>query len=89
MNTSRAEEFIKHQIAIFREVSEDLASRLENATGMKDYEGISGSVFNGCHSEMAKDSKLRTANGTVSKVGLSVTDNNGAPITGPGKIAVK
>ena len=89
MKTCRAEEVVKHQIAIFREMPEDLASRLENATGMKEYEGISGLAFNGCHSGMAKDSKLRTANGTVSRVGLSVTDNNGAPITGPGKIVVK
>ena len=34
------EEIIKRQIGIFREVSEDLASRLEKATGIKGYDGI-------------------------------------------------
>ena len=40
MSTCRKEEIIKRQIAIFREVSEDLASRLEKATGVKGYDGI-------------------------------------------------
>ena len=41
MSTCRKEEIIKRQIAIFREVSEDLASRMEKATGVKGYNGIS------------------------------------------------
>ena len=40
MSTCRKEEIIKRQIAIFREVSEDIASRLEKATGVKGYDGI-------------------------------------------------
>jgi catalase len=40
-------EIIKRQIAIFREVSEDTATRLEKAAGVKEYDGISGLVFNG------------------------------------------
>ena len=35
MSNCRKEEIIKRQIAIFREVSEDMASRLEKATGVK------------------------------------------------------
>ncbi|KAK4985266.1 hypothetical protein LTR50_006070 [Elasticomyces elasticus] len=80
MSTCRREEIIKRQIAIFREVSEDIASRLEKATGIKGYDGISNLRFNGTHNGMAKDVKLRAANGIIGKdVPLSVTDNNGAP----------
>jgi len=49
MSTCRKEEIIKRQIAIFREVSEDLATRLEKATGVKGYNGISELRFNGTH----------------------------------------
>lgn len=82
MSTCRKEEIIKRQIAIFREVSEDIASRLEKATGIKGYPGIAELRFNGTHNGMAKDPSLRVANGMQSKVGLSVTDNNGAPRKG-------
>ncbi|KAF2454070.1 catalase-like domain-containing protein [Lineolata rhizophorae] len=75
-------EIIKRQIGIFREVSEDLASRIEKATGVKGYPGISSLRFNGSHNGMAKDESLRPANGMTSKVGLSATDNNGAPRAG-------
>lgn len=40
MSTCTREEIIKRQIAIFREVSEDLATRMEKATGVKGYDGI-------------------------------------------------
>ena len=40
MANCHSEEIIKRQIAIFREVSNDLASRLEKATGIKGYPGI-------------------------------------------------
>ena len=40
MANCKHEEILKRQIAIFREVSEDLATRLERATGIKGYEGI-------------------------------------------------
>ncbi|KAF2087095.1 CAT1 catalase [Saccharata proteae CBS 121410] len=85
MANCRDKEIIKRQIAIFREVSEDLASRLEKATGVKGYDGISGLRFNGTHNGMAKDSSLRAANGMTSKVGFSATDNNGAPARGTHK----
>jgi catalase len=42
----REEEIVKRQIAIFREVSEDLASRLEKATGVNGYDGIADLTFN-------------------------------------------
>jgi catalase len=85
MENCSDKEIIKRQIAIFREVSEDLASRLEKATGVKGYDGISGLQFNGTHNGMAKDEKLRAANGMTQKVGLSATDNNGAPTQGTHK----
>ncbi|KAF2251927.1 catalase-domain-containing protein, partial [Trematosphaeria pertusa] len=75
-------EIIKRQIGIFREVSEDLASRLEKATGVKGYPGIAGLRFNGTHNGMAKDASLRAANGMTENVSLSATDNNGAPVKG-------
>ena len=40
MANCTSEEIIKRQIGIFREVSEDIASRLEKATGIKGYPGI-------------------------------------------------
>ena len=40
MANCHSEEILKRQIAIFREVSEDLAQRLEKATGIKGYPGI-------------------------------------------------
>jgi len=82
MSKCKDKEIIKRQIGIFREVSEDLASRLEKATGVKGYPGISGLRFNGTHNGMAKDESLRVANGMTSKVGLSITGNNGAPARG-------
>ncbi len=75
----KKEELIKRQIAIFREVSEDLASRLEKATGIKGYPGISGLRFNGTHNGMAKDKSLRAANGEAS---LGFTNSNGASVKG-------
>lgn len=52
MSTCREEEIIKCQIAIFREVSDDLATRLEKATGNKGYDGISNFLFHGTHNGM-------------------------------------
>jgi catalase len=79
MPTCKKEEIIKRQIAIFREVSEDLASRLEKATGIKGYDGIANLRFNGTHNGMGPKEN-RTANGM--KDMLSVPDNNGAPKKG-------
>jgi len=87
MSTCTDKEIIKRQIGIFREVSEDLASRLEKATGVKGYPGISGLRFNGTHNGMAKDKSLRAANGMTIEVGFSATDNNGAPMSSTHKFA--
>lgn len=75
------DEIIKRQIGIFREVSDDLATRLEKATGVQGYGGIAGLRFNGSHNGMAKDQKLRAANGQSDL--LKVRDvSNGAPVAG-------
>jgi catalase len=78
MKTVRKEEIVKRQITIFREVSEDLASRLEKATGIKGYDTIKGMTFNGTHNGMGGVHK--TANGMVNTE--SASDNNGAPVGG-------
>ncbi len=75
------EEIIKRQIGIFREVSNDLATRLEKATGVKGYDGISNLRFNGEHNGMAKDKTLRAANGLAGR-DESISFNNGAPTMG-------
>ncbi|CZT25097.1 probable peroxisomal catalase [Ramularia collo-cygni] len=80
MANCQKEEIIKRQIAIFREVSEDLASRLEKATGVKGYPGISGLTFNGTHNSMAKDSTHRAANHLSENSGS--VGNNGGPVAG-------
>lgn len=77
MATCKEDEIIKRQIAIFREVSEDLAAGLEKATGIKGYPGIKGLRFNGTHNGMAESAELRAANGVD---GAESKDfNNGAP----------
>ena len=81
MTNCRKGEIIRRQIAIFREASEDLASRLEKVTGVRGYDGIAELSFNGTHNGMAKDSKLRTTNG-MKGVTLSYNEQNGAPVTG-------
>lgn len=86
MQNCTKEEIIKRQIAIFREVSDDLATRLEKATGVKGYDGISNLRFNGEHNGMTKDAKLRAANG-MTHPNNGLVDNNGAPRAGSHKIA--
>ncbi|CZR58306.1 peroxisomal catalase [Phialocephala subalpina] len=78
MENCKDKEIIKRQIGIFREVSEDLASRLEKATGVKGYNGIADLTFNGTHNGMGKIRK--TANGMKSNLGAS--ESNGAPVKG-------
>ncbi|KAF2725306.1 CAT1 catalase, partial [Polychaeton citri CBS 116435] len=86
MKNCRVEEIIKRQIAIFREVSDDLATRLEKATGVKGYDGISNLQFNGTHNGMTKDPEKRSANGMkVDAPSPSKPDNNGAPRAGTHK----
>lgn len=84
MANCKKEEIIKRQIGIFREVSDDIATRLEKATGIKGYPGIADLTFNGTHNGMARDKKNRAANGTKSTF-ASATDNNGAPSAGTHK----
>lgn len=81
MSNCKSEEMIKREIAIFREVSKDMGDRLEKATGIKGYEGISNLRFNGTHNGMAKSADLRGANGMKpSQSGkITATVNNGAP----------
>ncbi|KAL2070012.1 hypothetical protein VTL71DRAFT_14692 [Oculimacula yallundae] len=77
------DEIIKRQISIFREVSEDLASRLEKATGIKGYDGIKDLKFNGTHNGLASKEANRVANGMGDKgVQLSRVEANGAPVKG-------
>ncbi|KAF2430982.1 CAT1 catalase [Tothia fuscella] len=80
MENCKHEEAIKRQIGIFREVSEDLASRLEKATGKKGYPGIAGLSFNGTHNGMAKDKANRGANGVDPT--FSAGGSNGGPVSG-------
>ena len=82
MKNCHKEEIIKRQIAIFREVSNDLATRLEKATGVKGYDGIANMSFNGTHNGMAKDPSKRAANGVAMKNANSAAVNNGAPRAG-------
>lgn len=84
MANCKEKEIIKRQIAIFREVSKDLASRLEKATGITGYDDISKMRFNGTHNGMTQDKDLRTAN-EMKGVALSHPDNNGAPTRGSHK----
>ncbi|KAH6716584.1 catalase-like domain-containing protein [Leptodontidium sp. MPI-SDFR-AT-0119] len=87
MANCKEEEIIKRQIGIFREVSEDLASRLEKATGVKGYPGIKGMKFNGTHNGMARNEGDRVANGMGAKgVRLSRGEANGAPVSGAHKV---
>jgi len=85
MEMCKEKEFIKRQIAIFREVDNDIAVRLEKATGIKGYDGIANMQFNGTHNGFSKDSKVRFANGIDVSKGQSVTTNNGAPVKGSHK----
>lgn len=82
MSNCKQQEILKRQIAIFREVSEDLASRLEKALGIKGYEGIANLRFNGSHNGMAKSQDVKIANGMKGKHADSSHANNGAPSAG-------
>ncbi|KAB8556620.1 hypothetical protein FH972_025657 [Carpinus fangiana] len=85
MANCHKDEIIKRQIGIFREVSDDLATRLEKATGITGYPGISGLRFNGTHNGLAKDKSLRSANGMEGEFLATAGGNNGAPTTGTHK----
>ena len=81
MSACTKEEILKRQIAIFREVSPDLATRLEKATGIQGYEGIAEMQFNGTHNGMTKKDNVKRANG-MKTVGGTAIANNGAPVKG-------
>ncbi|KAK3377567.1 catalase-like domain-containing protein [Podospora didyma] len=84
MAVCREKEFIRRQIAIFREVDPDIAVRLEKATGIQGYDGIAEMRFNGTHNGMTRDPKLRFANGMdASRSSLPL--HNGAPVKTPMK----
>ncbi|KAL8958164.1 MAG: hypothetical protein Q9193_004724 [Seirophora villosa] len=85
MSTCKQQEIIKRMIAIFREVSDDLATRMEKATGVKGYDGIANLRFNGTHNGMALKDGNKIANGMTQKVGHSAPFNNGAPSKGTHK----
>lgn len=77
MSTCQEKEIIKRQIAIFREVSDDLATRLEKATGIQGYDWIRNLMFNECHNGMGgEDNPVRAANGME---GVAFNGSNGAP----------
>jgi len=84
MSTCRKEDIIKRQIAIFREVSSDLAARLEKATGVKGHASIADLTFNGTHNGFAKEESKKHANGMkpAPHVGDSIVKSNGAPAAG-------
>ncbi|CAK9783910.1 catalase-domain-containing protein [Cutaneotrichosporon oleaginosum] len=52
MSTVKDKSIIERQIGIFRAVSEDLASRLEKATGIQGLKTLKGVTFRGCHNGM-------------------------------------
>jgi catalase len=81
MSTVQDKEVIKRQMAIFREVSDDIATRLERATGVQGYDGISNLRFNGTHNGMTKDASFKVANGMKS-ITSSRPEENGAPAAG-------
>lgn len=82
MESCPEKEFLKRQIAIFREVDPEIATRLEQATGIKGYDGIANMQFNGTHNGFSKDSNVRYANGLDVTKGQSIAKNNGAPTYG-------
>ncbi|WVW83742.1 hypothetical protein I302_105763 [Kwoniella bestiolae CBS 10118] len=79
MANCRDKAIISRQITIFREVSDDLATRLEKATGVKGEKTIEGMVFNGSHNGFGQK---KAANGQDD--GVMAQFNNGAP-QGKGK----
>ncbi|MCJ1334391.1 hypothetical protein MMC10_011100 [Thelotrema lepadinum] len=80
------DEPIKRMIGIFREVSPDIATRLEKATGKKGYPGIKDLRFNGSHNGMAAKPDNHVANGM--KTRTQAGHANGAPLAGTHKAVV-
>lgn len=80
MENCSEKEILRRQIGIFREVSDDIATRLEKATGIKGYPGIAEMKFNGTHNGMAKSQEHRMANGIKPTAGFG-KGHNGAPVS--------
>ncbi|KAK0103825.1 hypothetical protein ONS95_005824 [Cadophora gregata] len=81
MENCKEKEIIKRQISIFREMSKNVVSRLEKATGVKDYDGIKDLKLTGTHNGMARKRKEedKVANGMGDKnVQLSRVEASGA-----------
>lgn len=81
MEVCKSKEILQRQIAIFREVSPDIAERLEKATGIKGYAGIKDMKFNGTHNGFSQDAPVRYANG-IKPTANAVLEKNGAPTKG-------
>ncbi|KAL1408929.1 hypothetical protein Q8F55_005743 [Vanrija albida] len=78
MSTVQDKEIIRRQIAIFRQVDNDIGNRLEKATGVKGYDGIKGMKFNGAHNGIGPT--VIPANNAPRAGGVA---ENGAPQTRP------
>lgn len=84
MSTCKSIEVIRRQIGIFREVSADLGERLEAATGVKGYPGVSGMSFNGSYNGFPKGDMangLPAANGGGRVSGILNGGHKGAEKT--------
>jgi catalase len=75
MGNCTDKEIVKRQITIFREVSPDIAERLEAKLGVKGEQTIEGIVFNGTHNGFGKK---KGANGMPIDE-ATVNFDNGAP----------
>jgi len=73
MGNCTDKEIIARQIGIFREVSPELAEKLEKELGVKGYKTLEGVVFNGTHNGMGK--KVGANGMPVDQVNF----DNGAP----------
>jgi catalase len=82
MEACKSQEILKRQIAIFRMVSDDVADRLEKATGIKGYESIKDMGFNGTHNGLAKQREKKNANGMKNLPSARVEGGNvnGGPV---------
>ena len=79
MENCSNKDIIKRQIGIFRKVSEDIASRLEKATGVTGVSDIADLDFNGTHNGLKKGGQSKGANGMKP---YSVHETNGGPPNG-------
>ncbi|CAK9784457.1 catalase-domain-containing protein [Cutaneotrichosporon oleaginosum] len=75
MSTCKDKEIIRRQIAIFREVHPDIATRLEKATGVQGHKTIRGVQFNGSTNAMDKGRTIPANNVPGINEGVP---NNGA-----------